>query len=544
MPFSRDGWTIVFNGEIYNHESLREQLMLEGLEFHTTSDTEVLLAGLARHGTSFLDRAEGMWAFAAVNTSSHELFLSRDRFGEKPLFVYECSHGQFFASEPKTLSALAEREFKVNDRQILRYLVNGYRSLFKCDETWFEELRAFPSATVRTLSPLGKPKDTQFWKLTGAQRDLSEQEAIEHLRYLLPKAIGCRLRADVPIACCLSGGVDSASIASLAVKALGSTIHAFSIIDSNPLYDERSHIQAVVNDLGCRATFIEVPQASFIERLEDLISYHDGPLATSSYYIHSFLSEAISNAGYRVSLSGTGADEMFSGYYDHYLMHIAELYGTEDFLSARDAWCTHVQPVVRNPLLQDWDRFIQEPDFRGHLYIRNPVLVSGLRKEFSETFREHDFGRTTLRNRMLNEMFFEVVPPILHEDDLNSMRWSVENRSPFLDRTLFEFCTSLPSRHLIVDGFQKSLLRKAMEGILTNSVRLNRKKVGFNASMTTLLDRQAADVRNYLMTANPLFDYVTTEVLTSLLDKPDLSNQESQLLFSLINVSVFLKKLY
>jgi asparagine synthase (glutamine-hydrolysing) len=124
------------------------------------------------------------------------------------------------------------------------------------------------------------------------------------------------------------------------------------------------------------------------------------------------------------------------------------------------------------------------------------------------------------------------------------MRWSVENRSPFLDRTLFEFCTSLPSRHLIVDGFQKSLLRKAMEGILTNSVRLNRKKVGFNASMTTLLDRQAADVRNYLMTANPLFDYVTTEVLTSLLDKPDLSNQESQLLFSLINVSVFLKKLY
>lgn len=549
MPFSRDGWSVAFNGELYNHAELRAELQRkEGVEFRTSSDTEVLVAGIARYGAvRFLDRAEGMWAFAAVNPARNEVVLSRDRFGEKPLFMWECTHGVYFASEIKTLAALAGHRFAVNEQRLLRYLVNGYRSLFKDTESWFADVHALPPRTVRTYSaehthaPL-RHHDQEYWDPTPRPRAISEAAALEELRSLLPRAIGLRLRADVPIACCLSGGVDSSSIASLAVKVLGSTIHTFSIIDSNPHYDERSQIQAVVQDLGCQATFIEVPAQSFLERLSDLISYHDGPLATSSYYIHSYLSEAISAAGYRVALSGTGSDELFTGYYDHYLMHLAGLPEGAERTAALTAWSTHIQPVIRNPLLREWDRFIREPNFREHLYLKNPQLSAALRRPFQEPFREHDFHQPLLRNRMLNELFFEVVPPILQEDDLNSMRWSVENRSPFLDRALFEFCASLPSSYLISDGYQKSLLRKAMQGILTDTVRCARKKVGFNASITTLLDRADPAVRAELCEHNPLFELVEPAVMELLLEKAELTNQESQLLFSLINATLFLRQ--
>ena len=264
MPFQRDGWTIVFNGEIYNHEALRLELMREGVRFITSSDTEVLVAGLARFGQAFLDRAEGMWAFAAFDHDRQELMLCRDRFGEKPLFTYKTAHGFFFASEHKTIAALSTTQLVPNKRQVLRYLVNGYRSLHKSDETWHNGVLAFPPRTCRVTGVGGNVKSHRYWQLQAARVNIDEFEAVEHLKRLLPEAVRLRLRADVPIACCLSGGVDSTSLASLAVKAIGVKLHGFSIVDRNPHYDERENIEAVVKDLNCQSTFIEIPNEPLI----------------------------------------------------------------------------------------------------------------------------------------------------------------------------------------------------------------------------------------------------------------------------------------
>ena len=542
MPFQKGDWTISFNGEIYNHELLRSQLVTRGAQFTTTSDTEVLLTGLSCDGLNFLDLTEGMWAFAAVNRSTGEFLMSRDRFGEKPLFIHKCSHGIFFGSEIKVIRALAQRTFDVNTDHLLNYLLNGYRSLYKGLSTWFNEVEFFPAASALKIDRAGQLPIKRYWNPRYETLQISEDEAVDQLKILLPRAVELRLRSDVPIACCLSGGIDSSSIASLAVKELGATLHTFSIIDTNPDYDERKNIELIQRDLGCPSHLIQVPKSSFLERLSDLIDYHDAPLATSSYYIHSFLSEAISQSGFRVALSGTGSDEIFTGYYDHYLLHLATLNNPSERDAARLDWSNLIAPHVRNPHFQQWDKFIKEPNFRNHLYIRNLRLISALKVPFDHPFYEVDFGQDLLRNRMLNEIFHEVVPPILYEDDMNSMRWSVENRSPFLDRGLFEFCFSLPSAYLIKNAFQKNLLRKAMEGILIDDIRLNRKKMGFNASMTSILDRSSKEVRAELLQNNPLEEYLDINIILELLDQDSLSNQESQLLFSLVNASLFLKR--
>lgn len=541
MPLSKAGLTIVFNGEIYNHEQLRSELIALGESFTSTSDTEVLLVGIRRFGPAFLDRAEGMWAFALFDGRTNEVLLSRDRFGEKPLFLYRTSHGIFFGSETKFIKALSGDSFAPNMEQVMRYVVNGYRSIFKSDQSWIAGITELPSAHTLRISAAGAEATERYWSLPQTSLAVSESEAIQLVREAVISAVRFRLRADVPVACCLSGGMDSAAIASIATKIARIPVTTFSIIDDNPDYNEQSNIDAILKDLGCVTHQIKVPKSGFLERLMRLVEYHEGPLATISYYIHSFLSEKISSTGFRVSLSGTGSDEIFSGYYDHYLLHMAEMLKEPELEALKSDWTTHVLPRIRNPHYQRWDLFVENPQFRKHLFLHNPAIVTRLKTSQSFDFQERNYGRSLLRNRMLNELFEEVVPPIVREDDLNSMLWSVENRSPFLDRKLVELLNSLPSKYLIKNGYQKYLLRMAMDGIVVDKVRLDRRKVGFNASVTDLMDCKSDEVRNLILKNNPLEQYIDLGGMRELLSRDKLTNQESQQVFGVVGASIFLR---
>src|SRR5262249_8434346 len=155
-------------------------------------------------------------------------------------------------------------------------------------------------------------------------------------------------------------------------------------------------------------------------------------------YAHWLLMEQIAKHGYRIAVSGTGADELFTGYYDHHLAYLYEVRADRDrAAAARAAWEQHVRPVGRNPHLSDADLFVKDPWFREHIMLDADRFTEYLRVDWWEPFRETAYSQSLLRNRMLNEMFHEAVPVILHEDDLNAMFYSVENRSPFLDRSLF-----------------------------------------------------------------------------------------------------------
>lgn len=542
QPFTIGDCTLIYNGEIYNYVELKKQLEAKGVQFRTESDTEVLLQLYLQHGPKFVEQMEGMWSFALFDRRSGELILSRDRFAEKPLYYYEAPEGIYFGSEIKFLKALAGRSFTVNEQQLLRYLVNGYKALYKKPETYFKEVKEVSYATNMTIGRDLKVRNQQYWKPQYRPRPMSLEEAIEGTRKHLFESIRIRLRADVPLAFCLSGGVDSSAIASIASKKFGCDVATYSIIDSDERYNEYDNIKATVDDLGCKNHVIHLKPEPTLDRLEQIIGYHDAPIATITYYIHSYLSEAISKDGCKVVFSGTAADELFTGYYDHFNLHLYEVRNHPEYKKYLKDWEVHTGTWVRNPFLKNPELYFKNPKFRDHIYLNNDEFATYLTVDFQEQFIEEDYSESPLRNRMMNEIFHEATRVILHEDDLNSMRFSLENRSPYLDSRLFDFAYSVPPEHLMRDGYAKYLLRESVKGVLNDKVRLDRQKKGFNASIHSVLDFNSPKVRERLLDNGRVFDFFKRDRVEELLSKPVLSNSYNKFFFNYINTKLFLEQ--
>ncbi|MCO6430167.1 MAG: asparagine synthase (glutamine-hydrolyzing) [Deltaproteobacteria bacterium] len=544
QPFRIGDYTLIFNGEIYNYIELRRELEREGIEFFTSSDTEVLLRHFMLHGERALESLEGMFSFAIYNALNGQLFLARDRFGEKPLFIHRSSHGICFASEVKLLESLLGRRFKLNESQLLRYLTNGYRSLYKSKETFFEDVEEIPPASFMTVQRDGSIYRRRYWQLAPeTDEQMGIEQAIAGVRERLLDSIQLRLRSDVPLAFCLSGGVDSAFLASAAVKTFSCDVTTFSILDRDSRYNEEAEIKEILSDLKCPHFLIRTSQEDFFPRLTRLIRYHDGPVSTISYYVHALLSEAIHEQGFKVAISGTGADEILTGYYDHFLLFLADIKSIAAHTAELEAWENHIKPLVRNPYLSDAGLFSRDPKFRGHIFLDQAIYESYLKKKFHEDFSEALFTETShLKNRMMNELMHEIVPVILREDDLNSMLYSIENRSPYLDSRLVQFAYSIPVKHLMHNGYGKYVLREAAKGILNERTRCNRKKVGFNTSLHSLINFSDTSIRNTMLNESPIFELVSKEAISQLLDIKPFSDQLNKFMFNFINLKIFLEE--
>lgn len=544
QPFRVGRTWLTYNGELYNYLEVRDRLSREGRNFRSDSDTEVLGSVIDGGGWQALDGCEGMWAFGAYNEREGTLGLCRDRFGEKPLYLYRDGPDLYFGSEVKLIAALMARTLKVNDRHLRRYLVNGYKSLHKSDETFFEGLEELPPGHYLERGPSGEERVHRYWSPSRPSPGaLTYEEAVEGARERLIRAVELRLRADVPLAFCMSGGIDSLSLISIAKNVFDYDVHGFTILSSDERYEEWELVEHARDLLGIRHTAVTPDTANFIPRLRTLVRQHDAPVYTITYVAHSLLMQAIAEHGYRISVSGTAADELFSGYYDHHLAYLYEVRGEPElFQQSLAAWKQHVSPLVRNPYLQDPCYFIDDPGRRGHIYLDADEFASYLKAPFAEPFFEADLADSLLFNRMHNELFYEAVPVILHEDDLNAMAFSIENRSPYLDRELFEFTSSIPPRHLVRDGKAKSVLRDAMQGIVPELALENRRKVGFNVSIREFLDLDDPAVCDWLLAESPIYDHVHREPVADILDLDQIPNSRSKFLFNFINAKIFLEE--
>jgi asparagine synthase (glutamine-hydrolysing) len=542
QPFKRDGLVLIYNGEVYNYLEIRKNLEAKGHKFTTDSDTEVVLKSYLEWGSDCFSRFEGMWALAILDTRKGTVILSRDRFGEKPLYTWNVAGTLYFASEIKALAALSGRRPNVNQDHITRYLVNGYKFLFKKPIGFFENIHEFPVATYAELSSPTEPSPKRYWNLIYNPNSMTMADAIDGARERLFKSVELRLRADVPLAFCLSGGIDSCTLAGIAAKHFNHDIHCFSIIDSDERYDERENIRTMVENLGCKHLELHTSIDGFFDRMERLVNDHDAPVGTISYYVHSYLSEAIHEHGYKIAVSGTAADELFTGYYDHYSMWLAYMKVNTDtnFDTLIDDWKNSYGAAVNNPKLQDPLAFLKNPGQRDHIFLDTEIFESFLCRDFHEDWIEQIYCDDLLRNRMMNELFHESVPFILNEDDANSMSWSVENRSPYLDRDLTEFMYTVPNEHLIKDGYAKWLLRAAGEDVLPNSIRQYKRKHGFNASITSLVDRNDPETKDRLLSESSIFDIVDRSAIEGFLDSSMESNSFSKFLFSFISAKLFL----
>ncbi|MDX6650813.1 MAG: hypothetical protein QOJ97_2764 [Solirubrobacteraceae bacterium] len=543
QPFKVGATWLSFNGELYNYLEVRDEL--PDADFRTASDTEVLATALDRGGWDALDRCEGMWAFATYDERTGTLGLCRDRFGEKPLYVHRDGDDLYFGSEVKFIVSLLGRALPVNHRHLHRYLVNGYKALYKSDDTFFQGLSEVPAGSWLERGPAGEERGGRYWSPARPDADgLGYEDAVAGTRERLIRSVELRLRADVPLAFCMSGGVDSMSLISIAKNVFDYDVHGFTIVNEDERYEEQDMVEYAKRTLGVRHTAIPTDTGGFLRKLRELVRHHDAPLYTITYFVHWLLMESIHEHGYRISVSGTAADELFSGYYDHHLAYLHDVHGEPElFRRSLENWQRHIAPIVRNPFLQDPHYFVEDPARRQHIYLDAEEFASHLRVPFDEPFAERDLSDSLLLNRMHNELFAESVPVILHEDDLNAMYFSIENRSPFLDRELYEFSSSIPPRHLVQRGMAKAVLRDAMRGIVPERIIENRRKVGFNAPVLDLLDKDDPEVRSWVLSEDsPIWDHVRRDAIEDILALDSLPNSKSKFLFNFVCAKLFLEE--
>jgi len=355
-----------------------------------------------------------------------------------------------------------------------------------------------------------------------------------------------RIRAQVgkdKVVCGLSGGVDSTALVAIAKRLFGADVHGYTIMNRDKRYEERDMVERTVAHLGIRHTPVPPETAGFLDKLDMLVAQHDAPVITQAYYAQWILLDHIHRDGYRIALSGSAADEIFSGYYDHHLFYLAAMRADPSrYASALAEWQNTVLPEILNPGFKNPDRFVADPLDRSHLYEDVPVFKGYLTGAFNEPFDEDAYSPIMLRNRMLNEMFHEAVPPILYQDDLNAMYFSIENRSPYLDRDLFEWSLTVPQRHLVKDGRAKALLRAAVADLAPHEVLFNPRKTGFNVPIRDLVDTADPATRARILSDSPVWDLVDRAKIAGFLEKPALDNAESKFLFYLLSAKSFLEQ--
>ena len=225
---------IIFNGEIYNYIELRNDLKLKGIETRTLCDTEIILHYYDLYGEKCVNYFEGMWSFAIFNTKSKKLFLSRDRFGEKPLLYFVSDEGFYFGSEIKFIKSLFQKKLEINLDRVNQVLSFGYRSLFKNNQTYFKNVKFLGAGESMVIDNIKNFKIKKYWKLKPKiNHKLSLKDAIWESRRLLINSVKLRTRADGPLSLCLSGGVDSTALLGISEKILGKSLKCYSIIDSD-----------------------------------------------------------------------------------------------------------------------------------------------------------------------------------------------------------------------------------------------------------------------------------------------------------------------
>jgi asparagine synthase (glutamine-hydrolysing) len=549
QPFKTNDSVLIFNGEIYNYIEVKKELQKKNIRFKTNSDTEVLIRAYEYWGEKCVNYLDGMWSFCIYDYRNNKIFLSRDSFGEKPLYYFFDGNNLIFGSEIKYIQYLSNNKDvkKINFSKINDYIYKGYKSLNKNNKTFFRDITELDAGTNLILDlkkfKISKKIYLDRTKLSTQKVPRDVNENIYDVKKLLINSLKIRLRSDVPVSFCLSGGIDSSSLVSICYKKFNIKAKCFSIIDSDERYNEKRNIQILQKDIGCDINYIYLKkekEESFLTNLENQIKYHDAPISTISYYIHSKISKAASKSGFKVIFSGTGADEIFTGYYDHFLMHLNEIKNKKQYNDEFNSWSKFIRPLVRNKDLQNPGLFSTNQNFRKHIYNDEKILEFFCNKKITN-FVEKTYSKNLMKNRMLNELFHESVPVILKEDDLNSMHYSIENRSPFLSKSLVSYALSINNENYISNSYSKNILRSATKGILHDSVRMDRHKKGFNTNLKSITNFNGDNLYSFLNSSPTLRSMINLKKIKEINFNQEISNSTSKFLFSLINLKIFLQ---
>jgi asparagine synthase (glutamine-hydrolysing) len=495
---------IVYNGEIYNYLELREELRALNHAFHTHSDTEVILAAYQQWGAGCLSRLNGMFAFVLFDRGKRHLFAARDRFGVKPLYYWVSPEGLVaFASEIKQFGVLPGWRARINGQRAYDFVNWGVSD--HTDETLFDgvfQLRGGEALELdvgddRPFAPRpGARLPTYRWyELKPRAFSGSFEDAGRELRQLLTDSVRLRLRADVPVGSCLSGGLDSSSIVTVMngllheqdARALQKTFSACSDVKR---FDEREYIDEVVGHTGTDAHYVYPGVDDLFESLDEITWHQDEPFGSTSIFAQWHVFRLAAEANVKVMLDGQGADELLAGYHNYFAARFGslfrgghwaalwrELVATRRRHGYSPAW--GLQQALNNVLPE----FLRQPlrGLAGRSAINTPYLdLARLGADPRDPFLDAGAAKArSVQEMSRSQLTATALPRLLHWEDRDSMAHSIEARVPFLDYRLVEFALGLPDEHKISVGETKRVLRHAMSGLLPERVRIRVDKLGF-----------------------------------------------------------------
>jgi asparagine synthase (glutamine-hydrolysing) len=485
----RKRW-IIHNGEIFNYLEIRDELIKLGHAFQTQSDTEVILKSYKQWGEECLHRFNGMWAFVIYDTENRKIFGARDRFGIKPFFYHENSLHFSFASEVKALLTLPWIDRKPFMPVIKDYLL--YSRVDTSKYSFFEGTQKLDPGSYLTIDLRDdfNLKTVRWWKIQEhIQHDsLEESQRYDKFREVLLSSVKLRLRSDVPIGTCLSGGIDSSAVVSLANPYLGEgKQRTFSIIQPGFKYDESRYMDEIITRFNVIPKKIVVKGDDLLKDLDEVIHSHDEPFTSTSMYAQWKVFELAKKNGVTVTLDGQGADESMAGYPYFRMVYWAELLERGKFRRYLEETCSNTQRRTEFlvNLLSSFTGFFPHRKMISWAKIRSPQYSSSwIEKTYLKNIplpsaeREKEFDHRL--NQRLYEIFaFDGLPALLRYADRNSMAHSLESRMPFLDHRLVTFLFSLSSEFKIRNGWSKHIMREALKDDVPQAVMMRRDKIGF-----------------------------------------------------------------
>jgi asparagine synthase (glutamine-hydrolysing) len=494
---------VVYNGEIWNYRELRDRLVRLGHRFASRSDTEVLVHGYEEWGTNLVDHLDGMFAFAIWDATARRLFLARDRFGKKPLYISRTGDGVVFGSDARSIHLITGRRPQIAAEHVGEYVFQRYlvspRTLFAGVERLPPAHRATYDGNTLSVS--------RYWQLEVPEEP--QPLAASVLRDLLVEATNRRLMSDVPIGVLLSGGVDSTAILALAKSAGVRDIATFTVGFDDPLYDERPRARVAAEHFASSHHEVCVSRADFLDAWSRLAWYRDEPIAEASEIPLLLLSE-FAGRHVRVVLSGDGGDEIFGGYPKYRADALLRRGGRAAALALRAS----LEIMDRRPTHRQLGRAadtvsIRDPLIRWVSWFRTPGTVTDLLSQQGNAVPEvlaarighalEQFGHVDDGRRMLLADLVTYLPDnMLLRSDKVLMAGSLEGRMPLMDVQLVERATaaSAGSRSALRSG--KRILREAVED-LTPSELLDGPKRGFPVPIERFLVDDARDVVDGLL---------------------------------------------
>jgi len=500
---------IVFNGEIYNFVELKHELESKGHRFKTTSDTEVLMVAYRQWGVDCLSRLNGMFAFALWDKEKQHLFVARDRFGEKPVYIARIPGGGIaIASEAKALFAHPDIQATPNT-DMMGQFIGGYapNGLEAC---FFQGITRLPGAHGMLFNLKGEQiKQWRYWTpdYTRPRKIKNYDDVSAEFLDLFTTAIKMRLRTDVRVGACLSGGLDSSSIVGILsrLEKNGSALfsHTYSArFDDDPTMSEGHYIDMMLDHTGLSSQSVRPDPIEMIGESDRLHWHQEQPFSTPSMYLEWCVTRKARDTGTIVMLDGQGADELLAGY--HYSF---KDYQYDQLMRGRWVDLYSNTTKFNHRIQEESGKYVDAQrriDVRSiHSFNEFPKMIFDAASVYAYRGVKHARNKlpglpnpaaiNMFRYGMARGLLYDSMTSNLHSADSNGMAHSIETRFPFLDYNLVDWIISLPNQALIHDGWTKYILRRAMNSILPKPIQWRVDKVGFAAPQDVWLRDKITD---------------------------------------------------